>query len=465
MKLTTQVIAEIYKDKPIESLKDINVSKREIDSVDDISACKELRKLNLANNELVDEKSITGLKDLEQITLLNLSGNKFKDFTGFQHFQTLCVLNVSHNELVHMSPHITRLKHLKALILNHNNLLEIENIEPLLELNTLVISHNKVDRVPRLSSLLQLTKLSAAHNQLTEVPDLTHNVLLKEIRLNDNKITQIPETLRKCNAIEIMDFGNNGLANWTDIAALGSLTKLHNLNLKGNPIAKKKDYLEKILDLVPSLRILDGERFDPKFLERKKKQRENVNIVEKKQRMKRMKVQKEKKEKKEKGEVDEDGDVHMKEADAPVTEGKKRKAKVTEILKVKAKKSGAAESSDEPALKKKKKTASDEKDLFFVKSEDKPVETKKTKATKTTTIPKESIVKKEPAASAAAIPALLTKPQTKAETGVVGVVDKSKKLAKAGIKKTTDVVAALESESKKQEASNSGTGLDVGGWD
>lgn len=109
-----------------------------------------------------------------------------------------------------------------------------------------MISHNKVDRVPRLSSLLQLTKLSAAHNQLTEVPDLTHNVLLKEIRLNDNKITQIPETLRKCNAIEIMDFGNNALANWTDIAALGSLTKLHNLNLKGNPIAKKKDYLEKV---------------------------------------------------------------------------------------------------------------------------------------------------------------------------------------------------------------------------
>jgi len=47
------------------------------------------------------------------------------------------VLNVSHNELVHMSPHITRLKQLKALILNNNDLLEIENIEPLLQLNTL----------------------------------------------------------------------------------------------------------------------------------------------------------------------------------------------------------------------------------------------------------------------------------------------------------------------------------------
>ena len=64
--------------------------------------------------------------------------------------------------------------------------------------------------------------------------------------MNDNKITEIPETLRKCNAIEIMDFGNNLIADWKDIAPLGSLLKLHSLNLKGNHLAKKKDYLEKV---------------------------------------------------------------------------------------------------------------------------------------------------------------------------------------------------------------------------
>lgn len=101
--------------------------------------------------------------------------------------------------------------------------------------------------MPKLSSLLKLTKLSAAHNKLTAVPDLSYNVAVKELRLNDNQISDIPETLRKCNAIEILDFGNNQLKNWTDIAPLGSLTKLHNLNLKGNPISSKKDYFEKVL--------------------------------------------------------------------------------------------------------------------------------------------------------------------------------------------------------------------------
>lgn len=89
MKLTTEVISEIYQDKPLESLKEVNASKREIDQVEDISACKQLRKVILAHNDLADEKSIAGLKNLDEMILLNLSNNKFKDFTGFQHFQKL----------------------------------------------------------------------------------------------------------------------------------------------------------------------------------------------------------------------------------------------------------------------------------------------------------------------------------------------------------------------------------------
>lgn len=104
MKLTTEVISEIYKDKPLESLKEVNASKREIDQVEDISACKQLRKLILAHNDLADEKSIDGLKNLDEMILLNLSNNKFKDFTGFQHFQKLngkeCFLNLYRSQIV-----------------------------------------------------------------------------------------------------------------------------------------------------------------------------------------------------------------------------------------------------------------------------------------------------------------------------------------------------------------------------
>lgn len=182
-----------------------------------------------------------------------------------------------------------------------------------------------------------------------------------------------------------------------------------------------------------------------------------------------MKVQKEKKEKKERGDVDEEGDTKMEEISASASENKKRKVKGTEIAKIKSKRS-VDTSSDEPTLKKKKKVAaSEEKDLFFLKPEDKPVLKKKAKVV----VSKETAPNKEaakvvatPAPAPAPVPTatLPQKPKSKAETGVVGVVDKTKKLLKAG-KKTTDVVAALESESKKQEVNSSGTGLDVGGWD
>ncbi|KAI9487209.1 MAG: hypothetical protein EXX96DRAFT_552266 [Benjaminiella poitrasii] len=472
MKLTLKLISEIYKDQSIETLKDVNASKKSIDSIEDLSTCKELRKLNLSSNELADDASIAGLKDLEQLTLLNLSHNKFKDFTGFQHFNTLNVLNVSHNKLVHMSPHITRVKQLKALILNNNELLEIENIEALHQLNTLVVSHNKIDTVPKLSSNAELTKFSAAHNQLTIVPDFSHNPLLKEIRLNDNKITEIPETLRKCNSIEVLDFGNNKLSDWKSIAALGSLVKLHNLNLKGNPIANKKDYIEKVLELVPSLRILDGERFDPKFLERKKKQRENVNLIEKKQRVKRIKLQKKKKELKSKGELL-DTDVKMKEASK---EPKPRKSIVAKVTKIKSKRPTET-TEDEPALKKKKKST-DEKDSFFLKPEDNPIKEKKPVVKKKkSTIASESAPNKAaketkakddtlPVSNAAPTPTPTPATpvvQSKAQTGIVGIVDKTKK-AKKPNNKADDIIAALENESK-EEKTDSGTGLDVGGWD
>lgn len=265
---------------------------------------------------------------------------------------------------------------------------------------------------------------------------------MKELRLNDNQITEIPETLRKCSALEIVDFGNNQIKEWKDIASLGSLLSLHNLNLKGNPIAQKKDYLEKVLDLIPSLRILDGERFDPKFLQRKKKQRQNTNLVEKKQRVKRMKLQKEKKERKTRGE---DEDVEMKD----VVPEKKRKIK----------------EKDEPKSKKQKKDS----DMFFVAPEavKKPkvaeVAAKKAAAQKQKKEAEPKKKKQEETPKTAAAAAAPVVPQTKAQTGVVGVVDKSKKnktKAKAAAK--TDIVAALENE---ETQADTGTGLDVGGWD
>jgi FKBP-type peptidyl-prolyl cis-trans isomerase len=92
----------------------------------------------------------------------------------------------------------------------------------------------------------------------------------------------------------------------------------------------------KILALIPSLRVLDGERFDPKFLERRQKQKKHLEFIsdlkEKKQRVQeyREKRRQKKDEKAEAGETDETKDTDKKSHGKKTTDrtssfkGKKR---------------------------------------------------------------------------------------------------------------------------------------------
>ncbi|ORX34092.1 hypothetical protein BCR36DRAFT_588565 [Piromyces finnis] len=92
----------------------------------------------------------------------------------------------------------------------------------------------KMDKLLGIYILTLLNKLSIAHNKIRVFPDLRMNTELKELHL-----------------------GNNFLKEFSDIENLKSLFHLNNLNLKGNPVTKLENYKEKILDLIPSLKVLD----------------------------------------------------------------------------------------------------------------------------------------------------------------------------------------------------------------
>jgi internalin A len=247
----------------------VSFTNRDITEIEDLSFLTEVRKLNLSNNQLV---SATGLSHLTDLTWLNLSNNQLTslDFTG--KLKQLSVLNMSHNQVRKMNVHIQNCTRLKALILNGNALTSIQNLSGLSELNTLVVSHNEIKKVELSETLPALTKLSLTHNKLTEFPSLGAKPLLKEIKLNNNAIKMVPGDLVKdLKALEILDLGNNQISALVDLEALGCCSRLHQLNLKGNPIvANVKNLKEEILKLMPRLRVFNGERFDEKFLSKKK---------------------------------------------------------------------------------------------------------------------------------------------------------------------------------------------------
>ena len=89
MKLTPAIISSQAAGIDLQQLKDLNLSKKEINHIEDISICVNLHKLILSHNNLASTDSIAGLQHLQSLTLLNLSGNQLDSFEGVQRLKTL----------------------------------------------------------------------------------------------------------------------------------------------------------------------------------------------------------------------------------------------------------------------------------------------------------------------------------------------------------------------------------------
>ncbi|OMH85586.1 Leucine-rich repeat-containing protein 48 [Zancudomyces culisetae] len=239
----------------------------------------------MSKNEM---ESIDGVGDLRNLT------GEYKFYIhdySFLYLNTIGtatekILNLSNNQITRVPQGIVNCEKLKALILNNNQLKTVDNILGLSELGTLVISHNQIEALSGLVGMSGLTKLSAAHNKLRVFPNFGDNEKMKEMRLNNNKIQKVPEYIGKCINLSVLDLGNNLIAEFSSIESLRLLRHLDNLNLKGNAITEVEGYREKVLEMIPSLRILDGQRFDPKFLARKEKRAiiDEIKVREKRER-------------------------------------------------------------------------------------------------------------------------------------------------------------------------------------
>ncbi|KAJ1902020.1 hypothetical protein LPJ66_000344 [Kickxella alabastrina] len=275
MRLSTEALTSLV-DKPLGEMTAIAIRGKEITHIDGLSSCVQLRKLDLSDNKIDSSDALSGLRQAESLIHINLSANLLEEMDVVKYTPKANVLNMSNNRLTRICKSVAACGELRAIILGHNKIAKIEHISKLTNLNTLVISHNEIGKIPDMPLLKELTKISAAHNKIADIPVLTIYPKLKEVRLNDNKIKSIPESIRTCDSLRVIDLGNNKLDEWTSIAPLSSLPRLYNLNLKGNPICNEDRYRERVIEMIPSLRVLDGERFDQWFLDHKEKRKLRV---------------------------------------------------------------------------------------------------------------------------------------------------------------------------------------------
>ena len=121
-------------------------------------------------------------------------------------------LDIHLNQLKEFPKAIFKLRYLKKLYLDYNNISVIPN--EIIHLKYLIdfsMKHNKLSYLPRSIGKLEfLENLGLDNNDLKSIPDMfVKNCALQHIYLNFNLIDKIPESISKCKHLKQLHLENN----------------------------------------------------------------------------------------------------------------------------------------------------------------------------------------------------------------------------------------------------------------
>ncbi|KAK1339260.1 hypothetical protein QTO34_019939 [Cnephaeus nilssonii] len=148
------------------------------------------------------------------------------------------VLHLGYNGICNLNQlQLNRLRNLKFLFLQGNEISQVEGLDNLLVLQELVVDHNRI-RAFNDSAFAKPSSLLALHleeNRLRELNNLQHLVKLEKLFLGYNKIQDIAE-----------------------LEKLDGISSLRELTIYGNPISRKMVHRHVLIFRLPNLQMLDG---------------------------------------------------------------------------------------------------------------------------------------------------------------------------------------------------------------
>ncbi|GMI12907.1 hypothetical protein TrLO_g3694 [Triparma laevis f. longispina] len=146
---------------------------------------------------------------------------------------------------------------LHTLDLGNNKISKIDGLQNLGMLTTLILSNNKIGRIEGLEGL-PIINLNLECNLLTSIDNLDKLPRLEKLYLNDNKIETL-KGLPECLNLREVDLGNNEIKVIRQVEFLAKISKLAQLNLKGNDCSKLEFYRLRVMSRLSGLAVLDGE--------------------------------------------------------------------------------------------------------------------------------------------------------------------------------------------------------------
>ena len=231
-------------------------------------------KLDLSKCEL--EKIPKELLEMEWLLELNLEVNKITRIENLQNLKSLELLLIYHNQIGKIE-NLEFLVNLTGLYLDNNKIEKIENIDHLNNLETLALFKNFINKIENLENNIKLEIIFLDFNQIKKIENVNHLTRLKKLSLTFNQI-DIIENIESLSNLEILELNNNKISiienidNFLQLSTLklhcnqiekitnlNKLSNLKDLNLSKNKIKKienisaKNNPFLKLLDLNDNL--------------------------------------------------------------------------------------------------------------------------------------------------------------------------------------------------------------------
>ncbi|EQC30049.1 hypothetical protein SDRG_12326 [Saprolegnia diclina VS20] len=207
----------------------VDINDKELTSLDQIKDFRHLRFVNVARNKLSDASPVTALEYLVQ---LNLAENSFSALPKLKNAH-LKALDMSKNQLTALTGGES--KSLESLKVNGNAITSLTGLGDFPALQALEISQNAIAELATPPELVSLESLIISENQLANLNGLGAFPNLTSFKAELNNMTTL-----------------------TDLAALGALTKLQDIDLTGNAVTEVEHYRLDLVLLLPKLSKLDG---------------------------------------------------------------------------------------------------------------------------------------------------------------------------------------------------------------
>ncbi|MBW3005074.1 leucine-rich repeat domain-containing protein [Candidatus Woesearchaeota archaeon] len=200
---------------------------------------KKVVRLNISSVGLKEiPKQIQKLSCLQTLVL---DHNKIEKIYNLEYSTELYDLNLSYNQISRIENlnSLTRLAHLS---LQANRISRIENLDNLTRLTGLNLESNRVSSIENLDNQTRLTVFILADNRINKIKNLDKQTELRYLYLNDNKISRI-ENLDSQTKLKVLNLSTNRISRIENLDNLKALTEL---TLSHNQISKIENLYNQI---------------------------------------------------------------------------------------------------------------------------------------------------------------------------------------------------------------------------